>query len=247
MSVKQEAATADACSREITTSARVITKHAMLIARSACARESLMLVAQRTLVVRSPALVRRMCVADFAHFVDRGFFFNKNVDPLAGSVLFLTGAEWRSLRAKITPIFSPNKLKGMLPLIENTAEEFVVRLRRLLSVSRAPAGARAKDVVELFDGTEFDSRAGPSHTATVDSEKLVGGYTADAIVPCAFGLKSNVMDNDDDPFAVALQAFYEMSPYNIFEKAYDLAFHAGLVLGGGHTNDRRYQRDDSVP
>lgn len=55
-------------------------------------------------------------------------------------------------------------------------------------------------------------------SATVDSEKLVGGYTADAIVPCAFGLKSKVMYNDKDPFAVALQAFYEMSVFNVFEK-----------------------------
>lgn len=55
-------------------------------------------------------------------------------------------------------------------------------------------------------------------SADVDSEKLVGGYTADAIVPCAFGLKSNVMYNDEDPFAVALQAFYAMSAFNIFEK-----------------------------
>lgn len=55
-------------------------------------------------------------------------------------------------------------------------------------------------------------------SADVDSERLVGGYTADAIVPCAFGLKSNVMYDDKDPFAVALQAFYEMSVFNIFEK-----------------------------
>ncbi|KOB57801.1 putative cytochrome P450 CYP6AX1 protein, partial [Operophtera brumata] len=55
-------------------------------------------------------------------------------------------------------------------------------------------------------------------SAAVDSEKLVGGYTADAIVPCAFGLKSRVMYNDKDPFAVALQSFYEMSVFNIFEK-----------------------------
>lgn len=54
--------------------------------------------------------------------------------------------------------------------------------------------------------------------SVVDAEKLLGGYTADAIVPCAFGIKSNVMYNPEDPFAVALHAFYEMSLFNIFEK-----------------------------
>ncbi|CAH2049569.1 unnamed protein product, partial [Iphiclides podalirius] len=61
---------------------------------------------QRTLVVRDPELIKRICVNDFQHFTDRGFFFNKEVDPLAGSVLFLRGNEWKRLRAKISPIFS---------------------------------------------------------------------------------------------------------------------------------------------
>ncbi|XP_063539939.1 probable cytochrome P450 6a17 [Cydia strobilella] len=143
---------------------------------------------QRTLVILDPALIRRVCVTDFSHFVDRGFFFNEEVDPLAGSVLFLRGQEWRRLRAKISPIFSPNKLKGMFPIIENTAQEFIKRVTTLHSNS------------------------------VVDSERLLGGYTADAIVPCAFGVKSHVMDDQKDPFAVALHAFYEMTPFNLFEK-----------------------------
>ncbi|XP_049871412.1 cytochrome P450 6B1-like [Pectinophora gossypiella] len=158
---------------------------------------------QRTLVIRDPELIKRVCVNDFQYFVDRGFFFNKKVDPLAGSVLFLRGNEWRKLRAKISPIFSPNKLRGMFPLIEDTAKEFVLRVRKLISQSKSP---------------EDDNNNNPERSVMVDSEKLVGGYTADAIVPCAFGLKSNVMDNEKDPFAVALHAFYEMSLFNIFEK-----------------------------
>ncbi|PZC70874.1 hypothetical protein B5X24_HaOG200062 [Helicoverpa armigera] len=204
---------------------------------------------QRTLVVRDPELIRRVCVNDFQHFTDRGFFFNKDVDPLAGSVLFLRGNEWKRLRAKISPIFSPNKLRGMFPLIENTAEEFVTRVKDLLSQSNKvttkngtvkpvdqPNGvgneSSVVDSEKLVGATQSDKVATKNGTikpaeqsnglgivsSVVDSEKLVGGYTADAIVPCAFGLKSNVMYNEDDPFAVALHAFYEMSLFNIFEK-----------------------------
>lgn len=96
---------------------------------------------------------------------------------------------------------SQNKLRGMLPLIENTANEFAIRLKQRLKQQR--------------DGGTDNC---PTSSVEVDSEKLVGGYTADAIVPCAFGLKSNVMDNEDDPFAVALRAFYETSLYNLIEK-----------------------------
>ncbi|KPJ04498.1 Cytochrome P450 6B1 [Papilio xuthus] len=169
---------------------------------------------QRTLVVHDPELIKKICVNDFHHFTDRGFFFNEEVDPLAGSVLFLRGNEWKTLRAKISPIFSPNKLRGMFPLIENTAKEFTIRIRELISNDRTKNDRHLDDKNIGTNGKTF----GTSNGALVDSEKLVGGYTADAIVPCAFGLKSTVMDNPNDPFAVALQAFYEMSLFNIFEK-----------------------------
>ncbi|CAB3244134.1 unnamed protein product [Arctia plantaginis] len=167
---------------------------------------------QRTLVVRDPELIRRVCVNDFQHFTDRGFFFNKDVDPLAGSVLFLRGNEWKKLRAKISPIFSPNKLRAMYPLIATTADEFVTRVKTILSQPKSATnhGATEPPVCKSND-VEVNS-------SVVNSEKLVGGYTADAIVPCAFGLKSNVMYNEEDPFAVALHAFYEMTLFNIFEK-----------------------------
>lgn len=100
----------------------------------------------------------------------------------------------------------------MFPLIENTASEFVTRVEDLLT---QPKNGLNTNGAQKADGQSNGVDTNPS---VVDSEKLVGGYTADAIVPCAFGLKSGVMYNEEDPFAVALHAFYEMSVYNIFEK-----------------------------
>ncbi|XP_047506626.1 probable cytochrome P450 6a17 [Pieris napi] len=209
---------------------------------------------QRTLVVCDPDIIKRMCVNDFYHFTDRGFFFNKNTDPLAESVLFLQGSEWKRLRAKISPIFSPNKLRGMFPILENTANAFVDRVRKLTQqddIKHNENQNRNSNIKtkEKIDGNNNSTigdlinlgedikeielkktqKSSPSsgdnaimyakkNCIKVDAEKLVGGYTADAIVPCAFGLKSNVMYNSKDPFAVALHAFYEMSWFNIFEK-----------------------------
>ncbi|XP_023948135.2 cytochrome P450 6B1 [Bicyclus anynana] len=257
---------------------------------------------RRTLVVCEPELVRRMCVNDFAHFTDRGFFFDESLDPLAASVLYLRGNEWKRLRAKISPIFSPIKLKGMLPLIENTANDFVLRVKKLVNENNEPNtqihnNQNGECCTEIYnqnkDGYEDnyinkqftseslkeeyinlktsqnnnihvleqnesskrecnndrveDYNKENSHYLNnnrktesckdkltledsliennniecyriVDSDTLVGGYTADAIVPCAFGVKSHVMDNANDPFAVALGAFYELTFANIFEK-----------------------------
>ncbi|CAK1542353.1 unnamed protein product [Leptosia nina] len=212
---------------------------------------------QRTLVVCDPDLIKRMCVNDFQHFTDRGFFFNKDTDPLAESVLFLRGSEWKRLRSKISPIFSPNKLRGMFPILENTANEFVLRVKKRamrdnLNVDNHKENHSLNNPDDKFsnitklqtetdannnDAQSFNGKLNANNnresetklyankdsiaidnSVELDAEKLVGGYTADAIVPCAFGLKSNVMDNPQDPFAVALHAFYEMSWFNIFEK-----------------------------
>ncbi|XP_050350032.1 probable cytochrome P450 6a14 [Nymphalis io] len=145
------------------------------------------------------------------YFTDRGFFFDKELDPLAGSVLYLRGNEWKRLRAKISPIFSPIKLKGMLPIIENTANEFVQRIQKLLTEANDEKSNEPNAIGKEFNNNDYKS-------SVVNSDELVGGYTADAIVPCAFGVKSHVMDNANDPFAVALGAFYELSFFNIFEK-----------------------------
>nr|XP_026498167.1 cytochrome P450 6B5-like [Vanessa tameamea] len=166
---------------------------------------------RRTLVICDPELIKRVCVNDFMYFTDRGFFFDKELDPLAGSVLYLRGNEWKKLRAKISPIFSPIKLKGMLPIIENTANEFVLRIQKLLTEANNEKSKESNAI-------EKECNNNDNKSAVVNSDELVGGYTADAIVPCAFGVKSHVMDNANDPFAVALGAFYELSFFNIFEK-----------------------------
>ncbi|CAH1637457.1 unnamed protein product [Spodoptera littoralis] len=80
----------------------------------------------------------------------------------------------------------PNKLRGMFPLIENTAVEFVTRVQDLLTQSKNEPNKNGPVKTEgQWNGVEQIS-------AVVNSEKLVGGYTADAIVPCAFGLKKTL-------------------------------------------------------
>ncbi|XP_041980775.1 cytochrome P450 6a22-like [Aricia agestis] len=151
---------------------------------------------RRTVVVTDPEVIRRMCINDFQHFTDRGFSFDRRLDPLAESVLYLRGNEWKALRSKISPIFSPIKLKGMLPLVDNTAMDFINQVRKLLNENETPKVGKVVSCGEMF-----------------------GGYTADAIVPCAFGVKSHVMKNPEDPFAVALRAYYEFTLRNVLEKS----------------------------
>lgn len=148
----------------------------------------------------------------------------------------------------------------MFPILENTANEFVSRVKKLtkqdtiedinnntnqkgkfnikikdnsdgnnnssvddlinfgVDINLIEHNKVAKDTCSMTREDHKTNVNAKKDSVKVDAEKLVGGYTADAIVPCAFGLKSNVMYNSKDPFAVALYAFYEMTWFNIFEK-----------------------------
>ena len=101
----------------------------------------------------------------------------------------------------------------MLPIIESTANKFVLHVQNMFSTN-----ANTKKTIQEENVTSERTDTFKENSMEVNSDELIGGYTADAIVPCAFGVRSHVMDNPRDPFAVALGAFYEMSFANIFEK-----------------------------
>ncbi|XP_059062048.1 cytochrome P450 6B1-like [Achroia grisella] len=159
----------------------------------------------RTLIVHDPELIRRVCVNDFHHFTDRGFYYHKDVDPMVESLVFLRGTEWRKLRTKISPTFSPNKLRGMYPIIENVADKFLIKIKDMLRIEKNKLRG-GEEAVQTDD------------SVLVNGSRFFEGYTADAIVPCAFGFKSDVMENENHPVAVALRSFYEMTLFNIFQK-----------------------------
>lgn len=68
-----------------------------------------------TLVLCDPELVHAVMVRDFVHFYDR--IPNKTSfkhDHLFDHLVNLRGAQWKAIRAKLSPTFSAAKLKSML-------------------------------------------------------------------------------------------------------------------------------------
>jgi cytochrome P450 family 6 len=79
---------------------------------------------QPTLMVRSPELLKKILVKDFDKFVNRKVALNESVDPIAANALFSAKDQiWRGLRAKITPVFTSGKMKLMVPLMKECAED----------------------------------------------------------------------------------------------------------------------------
>ena len=80
------------------------------------------------LVINDPDLIRLIMIKDFAHFHDRGLYYNNEVDPLSGHLFFMPGEEWRYLRSKLSPTFTSGKIKQMFPLVQKVAEDLIKAL-----------------------------------------------------------------------------------------------------------------------
>lgn len=77
------------------------------------------------LLARDADLVKNILSTDANSFYDRGIYHNPK-DAVANNMLMMTGQEWRTTRAKLTPTFTSGKLKGMMPVIISIGE----RLRK---------------------------------------------------------------------------------------------------------------------
>lgn len=97
---------------------------------------------QPALLVRDAELVKNILVTDFDSFHDRGIYCNPKKDPQSAHLLALPGQKWKTLRAKLTPIFTSGKLKGMLPSVISIGEKLQDHLK--------PA-ADNEDIVEIKD------------------------------------------------------------------------------------------------
>jgi cytochrome P450 family 6 len=93
-------------------------------------------------------------------------------DPLSGHLFSLLDEKWKNLRTKLSPLFSPSKLKMMFPTFLDCA----VNLQNHVSKC-----ARSDDnVIEIRD--------------------LLARYTTDIIASVAYGFDNDSINNPDNIF-----------------------------------------------
>ncbi|KAJ1530963.1 hypothetical protein ONE63_005799 [Megalurothrips usitatus] len=112
-------------------------------------------------------MVKQVLCKDFGSFHDRG----QPTDDLSG-------AKWRSLRNKLSPTFTSGKLKLMLPLIREVAEELCAVL-----------AAKAKS----------------SDTGELDLHPILAHFATDVIGTCAFGVQCHCLRDEKNQFLVMSQ------------------------------------------
>jgi len=95
------------------------------------------------LLINDLDLIRHVLTKEFDNFRDRGIFFDRKIDPLSAHMFFLTGKEWRNLRANMTPTFTSAKIKQMFSILSECGEQLANSLE---GHARTKACIDAKDI-----------------------------------------------------------------------------------------------------
>lgn len=122
------------------------------------------------LLIRDPEIIKRILIQDFNVFTDTGIPYFPTFQST--NLLSAQGDKWRILRSTLTPLFSPTKLKQMVPVIRDCVERHMSYLDKIVD----------------NDKTELEIKATASK------------YALDIIGSCAFGIDIEVYSADRNEF-----------------------------------------------
>jgi cytochrome P450 family 9 len=78
-----------------------------------------------SLIVKDPAMIKKITIKDFEHFMNHD---NHNVETdrlFSKSVLILRNQKWKDMRTMLSPIYTSSKMKYMYGLLTECMDEFI--------------------------------------------------------------------------------------------------------------------------
>ena len=115
--------------------------------------------------------VKNIMAKDFEYFGDRGTYYNEKDDPVSAHLFAMAGSKWKNLRTKLTPSFTPGKIKAMFQILLEC--EAKLQEKMLLEYNKKQP-INIKDVLNCF--------------------------TIEIIVSCVFGLACKTDKDETSPF-----------------------------------------------
>ncbi|KAF2902946.1 hypothetical protein ILUMI_03246 [Ignelater luminosus] len=122
---------------------------------------------------------------DFMHFTNHVNTVDEENDPLTGHLFSLKGARWRSLRSKLTPVFTSGKIKMMFQTLANCSDDLV--------------SVVDKHIEEV---------------QPIDVKDVVARFTTDVIASCAFGIECNSLKNPNSEFRKYGRKIFEVDMWD---------------------------------
>ncbi|CAH0395530.1 unnamed protein product [Bemisia tabaci] len=120
------------------------------------------------LMIRDPEIIRKILIKDFPYFVNHGMQIFPDLDPVNQHVFNIDDERWKGVRQKMAPIFTPQKLKMMWPLMLECRDALGKYLDQLIET---------RDQIEI--------------------REVMSKFALDVIGTCGFGLECDAIQNED--------------------------------------------------
>ncbi|KAK0072517.1 hypothetical protein PV325_011256 [Microctonus aethiopoides] len=161
------------------------------------------------LLVRDPELIKNVLVRDFNYFQDRYVCASPD-DKIGSANLFVNkNPAWKTLRSKITPIYTSGKVKKMFELMVEIGDDLDTYMKSL----------NLRNEGKILELKEISAK-----------------FTTDMIATTAYGLKVNSLNNPDAEFRKheLRKSYLESSDKGAFEFDGDnLVAQAAIFFTGG--------------
>jgi cytochrome P450 family 9 len=123
-------------------------------------------------ILRDPQLIKQVAIKNFDNFTDHNVLLGDVMGDLFGnSLILLSGAKWRDMRATLSPIFTGSKMRNMFGLISKCGANMV---------------------------STFKLEAKEKGTQVYEVKNVFTRFTTDVIATCAFGIEVNSFEDKDN-------------------------------------------------
>lgn len=149
------------------------------------------LLSKPQLMITDPEDIKHILATDFSHFRDRGIWCDEEIDPLSGSLLSLPGDRWKRIRSKLSPFFTPNRMKTIFPTMESCGST-------LIEVT-----GEYSDQNECFDMRD-----------------LIWRFTSTVLGSCVFGYECNTMRDPNDEVKLVGKDIFEPTKFAAMKRPF---------------------------
>ncbi|XP_065214918.1 probable cytochrome P450 6a14 [Planococcus citri] len=140
-------------------------------------------------IVRDPELIKHVLTKDFAHFYDRSMYFDKPYESLTRHLFNLTGEQWKTIRAKLTPTFSTGKLKLMFAYVKECVDELISVVDERQDEEIEMKDLMARYTVDVISSCAFGLRTNSLRNPDAEFKRM----GVQALAPTAWTRVKNIL------------------------------------------------------
>ncbi|XP_077296613.1 uncharacterized protein LOC143918549 [Arctopsyche grandis] len=138
-----------------------------------------MTVNKSVIMLKDLEVIKQTTIKNFDNFASHAAHIDDNFDPIIGrNLLFITGNEWKDMRATLSPTFTSSKLRNMMALVDETG----------------------KQIVDFYSGKMNEPENKDRGLIEVEMGDVLSRYTNDVIASTVFGVTVDSLNERHNEF-----------------------------------------------